>query len=70
MNHCIFIASFAVMVNGDSSSFFKASCGLKLGDPLSPLLFIIVMEALIGLLERARDVNMFKGVIVGRVNLG
>lgn len=66
MNTCITTTSFAVMVNGWSSSFFKATKGLHQGDPLSLLLFIIVMEAFSRLLERAREVNLIKGVNVGR----
>lgn len=43
---CISTTSFAIMVNRGSSSFLKANKDLKQGDLLSPLLFIIVMEAL------------------------
>lgn len=43
MNACI-TTTFAVLINGDPSSFFQASRGLRQGDPLS--LFIAVMEGL------------------------
>lgn len=56
------------MVNGGTSSFFKASCGIRQGDPLSPLLFIIVIEAFSRLLERAKELNMVKGVLFGKKN--
>lgn len=53
--------SFTVVVN-DGPSFFRASRGLGQHDFLSPLLFIIVMEALHRLLEKARDIG---DVVVG-----
>jgi hypothetical protein len=37
---------FSILVSGSPTSFFSCSQGFKKGDPLSPLLFVIVMEAL------------------------
>ena len=50
---CIFTPSFSVLVNGSSTGFLKSSRGLKQGDPLSPYLFVLGMEALSILLDKA-----------------
>ncbi|XP_021912061.1 uncharacterized protein LOC110825850 [Carica papaya] len=66
MKNCISTTSFAILVNGDPSTFFNGSTGLRQGDPLSPLLFVIVMEALNGLLDRVRELHLIRGVLVGK----
>lgn len=63
---CMTTTSFAVLINGGPSEFLTASRDLRQGDLFSPLLFILVMEVLDGLLNKAREQQLFIGVCVGR----
>ncbi|GKD98181.1 RNA-directed DNA polymerase, eukaryota, partial [Tanacetum coccineum] len=55
----------SVLVNGSPTPEFKLSKGLREGDPLSPFLFIIAIEALhIAMLE-AREKHIFQGIKLG-----
>lgn len=55
------MASFSVLVNGVPKGNFGCSRDLRQGDPLSLLLFILVVGVLSGLLGRAMEVGMFDG---------
>jgi hypothetical protein len=48
---CVVSSSFIVLLNGEAIEFFKSGRGLRQGCPLSPLLFILVMEGLSLLLK-------------------
>ena len=50
---CVSTARFSVLINGTSSGFIQSSRGLRQGDPISPYLFVVVMEALSCLVKRA-----------------
>ncbi|RVW15133.1 hypothetical protein CK203_083332 [Vitis vinifera] len=62
---CCSTASFSLLINGSPSSFFRSSRGLRQGNPLSPYLFLLAMEALSQLLSRARNGNFISGFRVG-----
>jgi len=59
--HCISSMRFSVLVNGTPSGFFSSSRGIRQGDPLSPLLFVIVMEAFSKLLS----ITILRGFLSG-----
>ena len=56
---------FSILINGSPKDFFGSSRGLRQGDPLSPLLFAIVMEALNRLLDGAVLAGHISGLTVG-----
>jgi hypothetical protein len=56
---------FSILVNGTPSGIFSSSRGLREGDPLSPLLFMVVMKALSRMLTAALDQGNLTGFSVG-----
>ena len=50
-------------INGVRSEFFRSFKGLRQGDPLSPLLFNLVADALFAMLSRASSAGVIQGVI-------
>lgn len=54
----------SVLVNGCPSSFFRSLRGFRQGDPLSPLLFIIVSKVLSKMIKKA-DREYIQGFLVG-----
>jgi hypothetical protein len=63
--HCISSVRFSVLVNGSPYGFFSSSQGLRQGDPLSPLLFVFVMEALCRMISAAVSGGLLEGFKVG-----
>lgn len=50
--NCISTVSFPVLVEGTSTPFFRNQ-GIRQGDPLSPILFDMVVDVLSKLIERS-----------------
>ncbi|XP_074304872.1 uncharacterized protein LOC141639712 [Silene latifolia] len=63
---CIATVSYRVLINGEPSDSFRAFCGLRQGDPLSPYLFIMCMEVLSRQVIRAEKIGSLTGIKISR----
>jgi hypothetical protein len=56
----------SALVNGRPTEEISIKRGLQQGDPLAPLLFLLVAEGLGGLMRKAVERGRFKPFVVGR----
>ena len=61
---CVSTSSFAVLINGSPSNFFKVTRGIYQGCPLSPYLFLLIIEGLRRMLSQEKDTKKIKGIKV------
>ncbi|XP_071708448.1 uncharacterized protein [Rutidosis leptorrhynchoides] len=65
INGCLNSARSSILINGSPTKEFPIKRGLRQGDPLSPFLFIIVMEGLHLAFNKAVSSNLIHGINIG-----
>ena len=58
---CISTVQFSVLVNESPANFFGGPSGLRQGDPLSPMLFLIMMEVFRRMEKRMEGAGFLSG---------
>lgn len=53
IQECISSPSYSIKINGSLDMFFAGRKGIRQGDPLSPYIFVICMEVLSNMLDKA-----------------
>ncbi|GJY48884.1 RNA-directed DNA polymerase, eukaryota, reverse transcriptase zinc-binding domain protein [Tanacetum coccineum] len=65
IRNCLISSKGSVIMNDNPTKEFQFHRGLKQGDPLSPFLFILIMESLHISVQSVVDADMFRGSKVG-----
>ena len=58
---CIFTIQFSVLVNGSPANFFGSSRGLRQGDPLSLMLFLVMTKVFSKMIKRVEGAGLLRG---------
>jgi hypothetical protein len=64
---CITSATYAVLINGEPTDFFNGGRGIRQGCPMSPLIFILIMEGLSLALKKKQEEGLLTGIKVTRM---
>nr|CAD1817042.1 unnamed protein product [Ananas comosus var. bracteatus] len=62
-------ANTSVILNGTPGNSFSCKCRLRQGDPLSPLLFILCVDVLSRMLQRAATSQLLPDLGIGQVRI-
>ncbi|MDV3201224.1 MAG: reverse transcriptase domain-containing protein, partial [Sweet potato little leaf phytoplasma] len=57
---CISTPSYMLSINGELAGYFKGKLGLTQGDPISPMLFVLIMHMLTRQIKKGIDDEIFK----------
>ena len=60
---CMSTTTFSILINGSPAGCFWRSRGLRQGDPLSPYLFVLSIEALSLMIDKAAEGGYISGYI-------
>ena len=63
---CIQSTSFVAIINGSPSGFFIPTRGIRKGFPLSPFIFLLVVDALSRIIHNAKREGKIEGIKVLR----
>ncbi|XP_052109895.1 uncharacterized protein LOC127741467 [Arachis duranensis] len=66
---CVSTSSMSVLVNGSPTKPFMMERGLRQGDPLSPFLFVLVVDVLHRMVREAVNNGRISPLLVGRDNI-
>ncbi|XP_025617242.1 uncharacterized protein [Arachis hypogaea] len=69
VKECVTTASMSVLINGSPTKPFKMERGLRQGDPLSPFLFVLVVDILHRMVGEAVRNGRISPLLVGRDNI-
>ncbi|XP_016192516.1 uncharacterized protein LOC107633394 [Arachis ipaensis] len=66
---CVTTALMSVLINGSPTKPFKMERGLRQGDPLSPFLFVLVVDVLHRMIGEAVRNGRISPLLVGRYSV-
>lgn len=63
----VFNSLFYILVKGSPTKDFVVPIGIQNGDPLSPFLFLLVVEGFVEMFKTATSVGEFDGFRIGQM---